>query len=153
MKVDQQTITPAQAAALLGKSTRYIHRLREGGYITPVTRGKYPLVAFLRGLMRYLQDMVEAAEPNASQAAVKDGRTRLTELQIRKKEQGLLPQEDLLNMVEDLVTTVEKHFTGMGDRVAVNPTIQADINAKVARSLITTRTAADVGLASIGENA
>ena len=51
-----QTITVAQAAALLGRSERRLQGLVNAGYIDRATHDKYPLVGVIRGCWNGLQD-------------------------------------------------------------------------------------------------
>ena len=151
MTLEKQTITPAQAAKLFGKSTRYIHRLREAGYVTAVERGRYPVVALIRGAVRYLQDQADRAEAKATETASTDARQRLTELTIAEREKRLLPRAELLETVEDIVDIIGAGFSCLGDRVTEDPKMRDEINKGAARILAGLRYKADELIANIDE--
>lgn len=53
-----QTITVAQAAALLGRSDRWVQGLVKAGYMDRAQRGEYTLVGVIRGALAYYEDQL-----------------------------------------------------------------------------------------------
>ena len=53
-----QAITVAQAAALLGRSERWVQGLVQAGYLARSSRGEYPLVGVIRGALAHYEDQL-----------------------------------------------------------------------------------------------
>ncbi len=86
-----QHLTLPQAAALLNRSERFVGNLREAGYVECPAPGQYPLVALVRGVIAYQEDLIARQAETARQTAATDARTREIELRIRRKAANLIP--------------------------------------------------------------
>ncbi len=73
-----QTITVSQAAALLGRSERWVQGLVKSGYMDRATRGEYMLVGVIRGALAYYEDQfTKTTRPRWPAGPRKRARVRL----------------------------------------------------------------------------
>lgn len=112
-----QTITVDQAAALLGRSRRWVYNLVQGGYIEKVSAGAYTVVAVVRGAMAYYEDQITKNQKTAAASRATDARTREIELRIKERSREVIPLEDARAVVGEMAAAVRAEFQGLPARV------------------------------------
>ncbi len=111
-----QTITVSQAAALLGRSDRWVQGLVKAGYIESANRGEYTLVAVIRGALAYYEDQITKNNKAAAATRASEARTREIELRIQERMRDLIPLEDARAVVSEMAALVRAEFQGLPAR-------------------------------------
>ena len=111
-----QTITVAQAAALLGRSERWVQGLVKAGYMERATRGDYTLVGVIRGALAYYEDQLSKSNKAAVASRATEARTREIELRIRERSRELIAMEDARAVVGEMAALVRAELAGMPAR-------------------------------------
>jgi len=111
-----QTITVAQAAALLGRSERWVQALVKAGYMDRSARGEYTLVGVIRGALAHYEDQLARSNKAAVASRATEARTREIELRIRERSRELIATEDAKAVVAELAALVRAELTGMAAR-------------------------------------
>lgn len=111
-----QTITVSQAAALLGRSDRWVQGLVKAGYIERANRGEYTLVAVIRGALAYYEDQITKNNKAAAATRASEARTREIELRIQERMRDLIPLEDARAVVSEMAALVRAEFQGLPAR-------------------------------------
>ena len=130
-----QTITVRQAAALFGRSERWVHRLREAGWITTEGRGAYPLVGLLRGVLAYLEDQVEKGGEAARAATATDARTREIELRTEGRRRELVAVDGVAQVITQFEAMALAEFSRLPTRYTRRPTDRARLRGEVQASI------------------
>ena len=138
------TLTVAQAAALLGRSPRFVHQLRERGYVSIDEPGQYPLVGLLRGALAYFEDRIARQAMTSGDVASTDARTREIELRIKRKATGLVPRDVAMQVLDEMVVEVSDEMRMVSKRACQDRQRRTDLDAEVARSIDRIRRLADV---------
>ena len=97
-----QTITVSQAAALLGRSDRWVQGLVKAGYIERANRGEYTLVAVIRGALAYYEDQITKNNKAAAATRASEARTREIELRIQERSRELIAMEDARAVIGEM---------------------------------------------------
>lgn len=134
-KADPQTITVAQAAALLGRSERWVHMLREAGHIRLGERGQYRVVEVVRGAMAYMDELHEKAQRKARDNRATDARTREIELRIAAREATLIGKADVIAVIDGMAEMARKEFEQLPRRAARGRNARAALAAEVEQTL------------------
>lgn len=134
-KADPQTITVAQAAALLGRSDRWVHLLREAGHIRLGERGQYSVVAVVRGAMAYMDEQIAKAELKARESRATDARTREIELRTAAREATLVGKHDVIAVLDGMAEMARKEFEQLPRRAARCRAARAALAAEVGQTL------------------
>ena len=103
MTQQPQHLTLAQAAALIGRSERFVSNLRERGYLNVPAPGQYPLVGLVRGVLAHFEDQIAKQAQTAGQTAATDARTREIELRIERKAAALIPAHIPTEVIDEMV--------------------------------------------------
>jgi restriction endonuclease Mrr len=111
-----QTITVSQAAALLGRSDRWVQSLVKAGYIERANRGEYTLVAVIRGTLAYYEDQITKNNKAAAATRASEARTREIELRIRERSRELIAMEDARAVVGEMAALVRAELAGLAAR-------------------------------------
>lgn len=111
-----QTITLAQAATLLNRSTSWVQKLVSEGYIARAGTNQYSVVAIVRGTVSYYEDLLEKSNKAAAASRATDARTREIELRIAERKRDLIPQEDARAVVSEVAAMVKAEFVGLPAR-------------------------------------
>ena len=111
-----QTITVSQAAALLGRSDRWVQGLVKSGYMDRATRGEYTLVGVIRGALAYYEDQLSKNNKAAVASRVTEARTREIELRIQERSRELIPMEDAKAVVGEMAALVRAELAGLAAR-------------------------------------
>jgi restriction endonuclease Mrr len=111
-----QTITVSQAAALLGRSDRWVQGLVKAGYIERANRGEYTLVAVIRGALAYYEDQITKNNKAAAATRASEARTREIELRIRERSRELIAMEDARAVVGEMAALVRAELAGLAAR-------------------------------------
>jgi hypothetical protein len=135
MAAKQQTLTLAQAAALAGRSERFIGNLREKGFVATVEHGKYPLVSLCRGLVAYLEEQVAKQADTARQTAATDARTREIELRIKRKAAKLIHRDDASAELDDWHAAISDEMGALASLEFDDADRQAAWQREIAASL------------------
>lgn len=135
MATKTRTLSLSQAAALAGRSERFIGKLREKGYVQTVEHGKYPLVGLCRGLVAYLDEQVARQAEAARQTAATDARTREIELRIIRKSANLIGRADVEDELDDWHEAIVAEMGGLADIEFDDPLAKAVWQEEIAASL------------------
>ena len=111
-----QMLTVSQAAALLGRSERWVQGLAKAGYMDRAGRGEYALVSVIRGALAYYEDQLAKGQKAAVATRVSEARTREIELRIQERSRDLIPQEDAQAVVSEMAAMVRSEFQGLAAR-------------------------------------
>jgi len=111
-----QTITVAQAAALLGRSDRWVQGLVKAGYMDRAQRGEYTLVGVIRGALAYYEDQLSKNNKAAVASRAAEARTREIELRIQERSRELIPMEDARAVVGEMAALVRAELAGLAAR-------------------------------------
>jgi hypothetical protein len=126
-----QTLTADQAGQLLGRSRQWVFNLVKDGHIEKQAKGKYTLVAVIRGAMAYYEDQLKKTSKTAISSRATDARAREIELRIEEKTRGLVPRDDA-NLALDLVVgEVNKQLSGLSARITRDVSLRRKIEAEV----------------------
>lgn len=130
-----QHLSVAQAAALLGRSDRWVHMLREAGHIRLGERGQYSVVAVVRGAMAYMDELHEKAQRKARENRATDARTREIELRTTAREATLIGKEDVVAVLDGMAEMARAEFTSLPRRAARGRAARAALSAEVEQTL------------------
>ncbi|MBB06593.1 MAG: hypothetical protein CML03_13970 [Pseudooceanicola sp.] len=111
-----QTITVSQAAALLGRSDRWVQGLVKSGYMDRAQRGEYTLVGVIRGALAYYEDQLAKNNKAAVASRATEARTREIELRIQERSRELIPMEDAKAVVGEMAALVRAELAGLAAR-------------------------------------
>jgi hypothetical protein len=111
-----QTITVSQAAALLGRSDRWVQGLVKSGYMDRAQRGEYTLVGVIRGALVYYEDQLSKNNKAAVASRATEARTREIELRIQERSRELIPMEDAKAVVGEMAALVRAELAGLAAR-------------------------------------
>ncbi len=111
-----QTITVSQAAALLGRSDRWVQGLVKSGYMDRAQRGEYTLVGVIRGALAYYEDQLSKNNKAAVAIRATEARTREIELRIQERSRELIPMEDAKAVVGEMAALVRAELAGLAAR-------------------------------------
>lgn len=116
MAEPKQHLTIAQAAALTGRSPRFISKLRTAGYISGGPIG-IPLVDLVRGVIGYLDDQVHRAQGRNQDTRATDARTREIALRIERRMADLIHYDDVTSEFADWAAAIRAETAGIPDRM------------------------------------
>ena len=111
-----QTITLQQAATLLNRSVSWVQKLVTDGYIVRAGTNQYSVVAIVRALMAYYDDLLENTNKAAAASRATDARTREIELRIAERRRDLIPQEDARAVGREMAAMIKAEFSGLPAR-------------------------------------
>ena len=111
-----QTLDLKQAAALLDRSERFVQNLVQYGFVPREKRGEYLVVPLVHGAMKYMQEQIEKASKSAAASRATDARTREIELRIAERAKELIPLDDALRVVSEVVQMTRAEFAGLPAR-------------------------------------
>lgn len=103
-----QLLSVTQAAALLGRSTQWVHQLVKAGYIVKEGRGNYPLVGLIRGSLAYYEDQLKNSTKTATASRATEARAKEIELRIAERERHLIPIEEAIEEYDIALAAVRK---------------------------------------------
>ncbi len=132
-----QMLTVAQAAALLGRSERWVQGLAKAGYMDRAGRGEYALVSVIRGALAYYEDQLAKGQKAAVATRATEARTREIELRIQERSRDLIAQEDAQAVVSEMAAMVRSEFQGLATRftrdLEVRRRLEQEIDASFER--------------------
>lgn len=135
MTENVQHLSVAQAAALLGRSDRWVHMLREAGHIRLGERGQYRVVEVVRGAMAYMDEQLDKAQRRARANRATDARTREIELRTAAREATLIGKEDVIAVLNGMAAMTRAEFTSLPRRAARGRAARAALAAEVEQTL------------------
>jgi hypothetical protein len=130
-----QHLTLAQAAALLGRSERFVGKLRELGYVETPAPGQYPLVGLLRGAMAYHEDLLSRQAETARQTAATDARTREIELRIKRKLANLIEVQIPCEVMDEFTAAAAQELRTIPGRLYRDRQRRAELRAEIVASV------------------
>jgi len=146
------SVSAQQLAALLMISTGRVRQLAQEGVIPKAGRDAYPLVAGVRGYVRWLNDDARRSKQVEARARVGEARAQEIDLRIKQKMEGLIPAEDYRQVIGALVRTVRSELVKVPNNL---PKIVRDTaRAEIERSMsVIAKAAADAQKAvELGED-
>ena len=135
-----QTLSLAQAAALLNRSERFVGNLRERGYVVTEGHGRYPLVGLIRGVIAYNEDLLTKQAKAAHQSGTMDARTREIEQRIRRKAAQLIPLDEIYAELDDWLSAIEAEMSQVSLRATDGAEQQKAIDDQIAGSISRVKT-------------
>lgn len=109
-------LTVTQAAALCNRSVPWVQMLAKGGYIAKEAHGKYTLVAIIRGVIAYYEDLQAKSNKASAANRATDARTREIELRIKERSRELIPIEDARAEIADWTSAFRAELQGLAAR-------------------------------------
>jgi hypothetical protein len=110
------TLTVSQVAALCGRSTQWVHQLAKAGFVQKQGKNEYALVAVVRGVIAYYEDLQAKNGKTAAANRATEARTREIELRIQERQRDLIPLEDARAVVSEMAALVRAEFQGLPAR-------------------------------------
>ena len=110
------TLTVNQVAALCGRSTQWVHHLAKAGFVQKQGKNEYALVAVIRGVIAYYEDLQSKNSKTAAASRATEARTREIELRIQERMRDLIPLEDARAVVSEMAALVRAEFQGLPAR-------------------------------------
>ena len=110
------TLTVNQVAALCGRSTQWVHQLAKAGFVQKQGKNEYALVAVVRGVIAYYEDLQAKNGKTAAANRATEARTREIELRIQERQRDLIPLEDARAVVSEMAALVRAEFQGLPAR-------------------------------------
>lgn len=144
------TLTVAQAAALLGRSERWVQEIARAGYIQKSEPGRYGIAALIRGAISYYEDQIEKSRKAAVSTKATDARTREIELRIADRMRDLIPQADVLEVVDRMAAMVRDEFSGLPARFARDRKRRRELGREVEAALARVDDAAEQARGKLG---
>lgn len=126
-----QNINLAQAAELVDKSGRWVQLRAKDGYIQTAGRGKYPLVAFVRGVVRYYEDLTEKSSKATAASDASRARTKLAEIQAAQKLRELIPVDEASGIITEMMGAVLGQLNGLPARITRDLALRQVIDAEI----------------------
>ena len=153
-KSQGRTLSLQQTATLLDRSISWVQKLVSEGYIARAGTNQYSLVAIVRGLLAYYEDLLEKSNKVAAASRATDARTREIELRIAERRKELIPVEDAKAVVMEFGTIVRAEFTGLPARytrdIAERRKLEQEVDESFAR-IAAACERAEIALAEPGE--
>lgn len=109
-------LTVNQVAALCGRSTQWVHQLAKAGFVQKQGKNEYALVAVVRGVIAYYEDLQAKNSKSAAASRATEARTREIELRIQERQRDLIPLEDARAVVGEMAALVRAEFQGLPAR-------------------------------------
>jgi phage terminase Nu1 subunit (DNA packaging protein) len=100
------SVSAQQLAALLMISTGRVRQLAHDGVIQKSGRDAYPLIAGIRGYLRWLNDDARRSKQVEARARVAEVRAQEIDGRIVEKMRGLISAEDHRNVIASLIRVV-----------------------------------------------
>lgn len=144
-----QTITLAQAAALLGRSERWVASLRERGLVQVDRRGEYPLVETIRAALLHYDDLIEKQAEAAKAATATDARTREIELRTEGRRRELVAADGVATVITEFEAMALAEFNRLPGRFTRRPADRARLRGEVAASVTRIAAARERALSSL----
>ena len=144
-----QPITLAQAAALLGRSERWVASLRERGLVHVDRRGEYPLVETIRAALLHYDDLIERQAVAALAASATDARTREVELRVEARRRDLVAVENVAAVVDQFHHMALAEFSRLPTRFAKRPADRARLRGEIGASVTRIAAARERALSSL----
>lgn len=130
-KAKGQTITVAQAAALLNRSPRWVQNLAKDGFISKASAGRYTVVEVVRGALAYYENLLEKTNKTAAASRATDARTREIELRIAERRGQLMPIEDFRQAIAVISAAMKAELVGFPARVTRDLTERKKLEAEL----------------------
>ena len=105
-----------QAAQLLKMTGERVRQLSRDGWIPKAARGLYPLVGSVQGYIDFLRDEARRSNQNAPANRARDARAREIELRIAEREGRLMPTEEALAVMDEIVALCRTEFQTIAAR-------------------------------------
>lgn len=110
------TLTVNQVAALCGRSTQWVHQLVKEGFVQKQGKNQYALVAVVRGVIAYYEDLQSKSSKSVAANRATDARTREIELRIAERRRELIAVEDARAVVLEFGAIVRSEFGALPAR-------------------------------------
>ena len=135
-----ENIQPAEVLAkLLDITERRVRQLSAEGVIPKVARGRYEVVAAVRGYIRYLRDLalkgeVGAADYGMERARLVKARADLAEMEAAERRDDLIPARDVTAAWTEIMALVRARLLALPDKIA--PVVHETTSIAIARDVI-----------------
>lgn len=123
------SVSAQQLAALLMISTGRVRQLANEGVIQKAGRDAYPLIAGIRGYLRWLDDEARLSKQVQARARVAEARATEIDMRIKHKMRGLITATDHREVIAELVRTVRGELVKLPNNLPkiVRDTARAEI--------------------------
>jgi hypothetical protein len=124
-------ISLAEAARLVGKSSTWINKLANGGYVRRLERGRYKPADVAQGCLRFMTDEQRRASKSGTLAQVQVARAREIELRIARVDNEVVDLVEATGVLDEIIGGLKADFDGLGASVTRDAVLRAVIEAKV----------------------
>lgn len=124
-------ISIAQAAALLGRSPKFVQLRVQEGWISKGKRGRYPVVSVIQGAIAYHEHLLARRRQASGVNAATDARTREIELRIAERKCELMPRDEVVADLGVLISTVKREFASLPQRSGHTGVDRRSLDAEV----------------------
>jgi hypothetical protein len=138
MSEEKQTagmLTVRQAAQLLKMTTERVRQLSRDGWIPKAARGAYPLVASVHGYIEFLRDEARRSNQNIPANRARDARAREIELRIAEREGHLIPTDEALAVMDEIVALCRTELQTIAARSSSDVATRREIEKQSNESL------------------
>lgn len=125
----------SQAAALVGKSERWVQLLAKEGFFAAEGRGKYPLLGYVRGVVAHYEARLDKSNKAATSNRATEARTREIELRTAERSRRLVAIEDHQAVVAEIAAMVNAELAGLPARITRDLELRAKIETETGRVL------------------
>lgn len=148
------TLTADQAAALFGKSRQWVFNLIKAGFIAKEARGRYTLVALIRGVMAYYDDMLNKQTQSKAASRATEARAAEIEQRIAMRDRALIPIDDATAAIDQVAGIVNSELSGLPARIsrdlAIRKKAEAEVHASKKRISATLEKVAGAARTGVG---
>jgi len=135
-------ISAAQAAQLIGVSTRRLQQLVADGWIERPNRGKYTFAAVIQGYLKFLKDDEHHTSKSAEERRVRLARAEEIELRNARQELGLVPRDEVVAYTRRVASAMFDRLDALPARLTLDvdgrrrlKVAVADIRSEIERRL------------------
>jgi hypothetical protein len=129
-RLDEIVISTNDAAALIGKSRRWLAKLVTDGLVKKT--GQYFRPADVaKGYISFLADEQRRQSKTATLAAVQSARAREIELRIARADHQIVDLDEALGVLDEVVGGLKADFDGLAASVTRDAALRGQIEARV----------------------
>jgi phage terminase Nu1 subunit (DNA packaging protein) len=135
--MEDQIISKADAASLLGLSYQRVDQMAQSGHIKRVGRGQFSMISAVQGYIGLLRDAAKRQTEKAGNKRVSDARAREIEVRTAQRLGELVPLAIYDEMIDGFAGVVRSELAGLpascSRNLAERRVIERETNARLHR--------------------
>lgn len=116
----RQAVDVNTLAQLIGVTPRQIQIVAKEGYYEAERRGQWPLVASVRGYVRYLHDQVAGARKNTHENRLRDARAKEVEVRTARLDRTVIDLSEAHDVYDEIAGAYLASLEGLPARLTRN---------------------------------